>query len=105
MILMTHPNFSEMVAARRPMAIHSRRIALSFSGSGHLHAYQLGAAVHLLNGAGHDWASRITHFAGASGGAIAATVCALLPRERIAEFAEQVSLLSLIHISEPTRPY
>ena len=71
-------------------AIAPRKIALSFSGSGHLHAYQLGAAHHLLTG-NHRWADRITHFAGASGGAIAASVCALLPRERVSEFAEAVS--------------
>ena len=45
-------------------AIAPRKIALSFSGSGHLHAYQLGAAHHLLTG-NHRWADRITHFAGA----------------------------------------
>ena len=67
-----------------------RRIALSFSGSGHLHTYQLGAAHHLLTGA-HAWADRIGFFAGSSGGAIAATVCALLPPEQISEFARTVS--------------
>ena len=65
-----------------------RTIALSFAGSGHLLCYQLGAAQALLNRS--EWASRISAYAGASGGAIAATVCALLP-DRVAEFAESVA--------------
>jgi hypothetical protein len=72
------------------MAARASRIALSFSGSGHLHAYQLGAAHHLLTGS-HAWAGRFDVFAGSSGGAIAATVCALLPAERLSEFARTVS--------------
>ena len=67
-----------------------RSVVLSFSGSGHLLCYQLGVAQVLL-GPQSAWAQRIKHFAGASGGAIAAAVCALLPRERAADFADRVA--------------
>ena len=60
-------------------------IALAFSASGHLLVYQLGVARALL--ASDAWAPRLRAFVGASGGAIAATVCALYP-QRLAEFAE-----------------
>ena len=63
-----------------------RPFVLSFSGSGHLLCYQLGAANKVL---ASSWAQRITKFAGASGGAIAAAACALLPFERLSEFAEK----------------
>jgi hypothetical protein len=63
-----------------------RSIVLSMSGSGHLLCYQIGVAKTVLSSA--TWGSRIQHFAGASGGAIAATACALLPLPRVAEFAE-----------------
>lgn len=63
-------------------------VALSFSGSGHLLAYQLGVASRLL-AKESSWAHRITCFTGASGGALAAAVCTLLPSDRIAPFAEK----------------
>ena len=67
-----------------------RPIALSFSGSGHLLCYQLGVARTLLS-PDCAWGRRIQYFAGASGGAIAAALCALLPPPRLAEFAEAVA--------------
>jgi predicted acylesterase/phospholipase RssA len=74
------------------MATRRRRpVGLSFSGSGHLLVYQLGAACHLLID-NDRWRSRITHFAGSSGGAIAATLSSLLPRERLATFARDVAI-------------
>ena len=70
-------------------AMPPRPIVLSFSGSGHLLCYQLGAAQKVL---ASSWAQRITKFAGASGGAIAAAACALLPFERLREFAENEAI-------------
>lgn len=67
-----------------------RPVGLSFSGSGHLLCYQLGAACHLLID-NTPWRSRFTHFAGASGGAIAATLCSLLPQDRLKVFAEEAA--------------
>ena len=52
-----------------------RRVVLSFSGSGHLLIYQCGVAVRLL---ASRVAQSIVSFAGSSGGATAAAVCALL---------------------------
>ena len=69
-----------------------RPIALSFSGSGHLLTYQLGVAQHLLVDSTSAWAERVTHFAGASGGAIAAAACALLPREHLKTFAKEAAI-------------
>ena len=48
---------------------------------------QLGVAQVLL-AKDSRWAQRFSIFAGASGGALAATVCALLPHSRIADFAK-----------------
>ena len=67
----------------------ARPIALSFSGSGHLLCYQLGAARTLLFRTA--WGERITHFAGSSGGAIAASVCALLSKDQLGKFAVEVA--------------
>ena len=62
--------------------------ALSFSGSGHLLVYQLGAARVILSS---KWGEKISLFAGSSGGAIAAAVCALLPRTKLVDFAESIA--------------
>ena len=72
-------------------AIGMRPIVLSFSGSGHLLCYQLGVATILLCPKRSKWSQRFKLFAGSSGGAIAASVCALLPRERVEEFAVSVA--------------
>jgi len=58
---------------------HARRCACSVSS-------QLGVAQVLLAGDSR-WAHRISIFAGASGGALAAAVCALLPHSRVKDFA------------------
>lgn len=63
-------------------------IALSFSGSGHLLVYQLAVASRLLSPES-KWAQRITCFTGASGGAIAAAACALLPASDLLQFAKE----------------
>jgi len=67
----------------------SKRIALSFSGSGHLLIYHLGVAKRLSDSA---WAPRITAYAGASGGAIAAAACALLPPSDLETFVQDCAL-------------
>ena len=61
------------------------RLALSFSGSGHLVAYQFGVARSLRRSSG----SRITAWAGASAGAIAAAACSLLPSSAMDAYLEQ----------------
>uniref|UniRef100_A0A7S0J6A3 PNPLA domain-containing protein n=1 Tax=Calcidiscus leptoporus TaxID=127549 RepID=A0A7S0J6A3_9EUKA len=72
-----------------------RRVALSFSGSGHLLVYHLGVAHRLLR-PDSMWASRISHFIGVSGGALAAAVCAFQPEsELIARFAEESGVRGL----------
>jgi predicted acylesterase/phospholipase RssA len=67
-----------------------RPIGVSFSGSGHLLVYHLGVAKILRQSA---WAPNIVTYAGASGGAIAAAVCALLPQnEDLEAFVEESAL-------------
>jgi predicted acylesterase/phospholipase RssA len=65
-----------------------RPIALSFSGSGLLLTYHLGVASHLLRPGG-PLRARITRFVGVSGGALAATTCALLGPEALLDFADR----------------
>ena len=86
----------------------SRRIVLSFSGSGHLLAYQLGVAVRVLSSA---LGPRVGAFAGASGGATAAAVCALLrDPQAIGRFVEDhalqgqgfVGLAGILGVRPPT---
>ncbi len=70
--------------------IDMRSVALSFSGSGHLLIYHLGVARRLRRS---EWAPFIRSYAGASGGAIAAAVCALLPNDDDLEaFVEESAL-------------
>ena len=66
------------------------RLAVSFSGSGHLLIYQLGFARYLLNEPpARAWAASVCAFAGSSGGAIAATACALLGADELGDFADR----------------
>ena len=75
------------------LTIHTekmRPIGICFSGSGHLLVYHLGVAKKLRQSA---WAPNIVTYAGASGGAIAAAVCALLPKnEDLEAFVEESAL-------------
>jgi len=68
-----------MPAAPRP-------VALSFSGGGLLLTYHLGMASYLLRPDG-PLRPRVTRFVGVSGGALAATACALLGPEALLGFA------------------
>jgi predicted acylesterase/phospholipase RssA len=65
------------------------RIALSFSGSGHLLCYQLGVADHIFNRATSVCVSSV---GGCSGGAIVAAICSCLPPADIVTFAKDYAV-------------
>ncbi|EOD28210.1 hypothetical protein EMIHUDRAFT_468714 [Emiliania huxleyi CCMP1516] len=66
-------------------------LSLSFSGCGALLTYHLGVATRLLRHSG-PVATRVTRFAGSSGGAIAAVAIAMLSRERLLAFTEEYAV-------------
>jgi len=85
-----------------------RPIALSFSGGGMLLTYHLGVASYLLRPDGR-LSSRITRFAGASSGALAAAAVALLGRPGLARFVDShacrgeawAGLLDVLRVASP----
>lgn len=72
-----------MLSLRRESAV-ALRTCLSFSGSGHLLAYHLGVARHLVP------KLQPAAVAGSSGGAIVAAAVSILPQGEIEDFAEEV---------------